>query len=104
MNLARELYEGLEDPIDAPEYKRAVARRQVQIPLDLEVDGKVWHVIAETRDVTPTSMGLVTSLELPERKRIRVRRDENSPWCEAAVVHCVCTVGAYKVGLEMKED
>ncbi len=104
MNLARELYEELKDPIDAPEYKRAVARRQVQIPIDLEVDGKIWRLIADTRDVTPTSMGIVSSQQLPERKRIRVRRDQNSPWSEAVVVHCVSTVGAYKIGLEMIGD
>lgn len=104
MNLARELYEELADPDDAPEYKRSVARRQVSIPIDIELDGKVCRSIADTRDVTPTSMGIISRLDLPERKRIRIRRDENSPWCEAVVVHCVGTVGAYKIGLDMVAD
>ena len=104
MNLARELYDTLKDPVDAPEYKRSSARRKVQIPIDIELDGKVCRSVAETRDVTPTSMGILTSLELQDRQRIRVRRDQDSPWSEAVVVHCVGTVGAYKVGLEMSED
>jgi len=104
MNLAQELYDELPEPVDAPEYKRSCARRQIDIPIEIELDGKICRDIAATRDVTPTSMGILCKLELPERKRIRVRRDESSPWSEAVVVHCADTVGAYKIGLEMISD
>ncbi len=104
MNLAKELYDRLPEPVDAPEYKRSLARRQVYIPIDIELDGKVCSEIAETRDVTPTSMGIICKLELPERKRIRIRRGGSPTWSEAVVVHYVGTVGAYKIGLEMTEE
>lgn len=104
MNLAKELYDRLPEPVDAPEYKRSVARRQVHIPIDIELDGRICAEIAETRDVTPTSMGILCKLELPERKRIRIRRSGGEAWSEAVVVHCVSTVGAYKIGLEIIEE
>ena len=104
MNLAQELYEELPEPVDAPEYKRAFARRKIDIPIEIELDGRICREIAMIRDVTPTSIGLVCKIALPDRKRVRVRRDENSPWSDAVVVHCASTIGAYKIGLEMVSD
>jgi hypothetical protein len=104
MNLARDLYEQLPEPEDAPEYKRSLARRQLRVPIDIEIDGKVSREIAETRDVTPTSMGITCKMELPERARVRVSLAFEGEWSEAVVVHCATTVGAYKIGLEMVEE
>lgn len=104
MNLAQELHDELPEPAGALEYKRSAARRQINVPIEIELDGRICREIASIRDVTPTSMGILCKLELPERKRVRVRRDENSPWSEAIVVHCATTVGAYKIGLEMVGD
>jgi hypothetical protein len=104
MNLARELYEQLPEPYDAPEYKRSAARRQLRVPIDIELDGKVSHEIAETRDVTPTSMGITCKIELPAHKHVRVCLAGEGDWSEAVVVHCAATIGAYKIGLEMLEE
>ena len=85
----------------APEWKRAHARSEVRVALEVEIEGKVFR--AHTQNVSPNSMCVICKADVRSQTTIRVRRAlPGSVWSEGRVRHCTGTFGAYKIGIEFE--
>ena len=103
-NLAKRLYDaaGPEAAPRAAEYRRSLARRTSDVPMEVKANGKVLN--ATIFNVGPDSICVKVREDI-HSKTILVRQacENNAPWYSAEVLHCTETLGAYKLGLKVKD-
>jgi hypothetical protein len=85
---------------DSYEAKRGHPRYTWNRTMELQVDRTMVYV--RSRDICETGIGLVCRCVFPEGVPVHIRRNEGDPWVPARVAHVTQTLGAYKVGVELR--
>ena len=97
-NVAAEIYAEIGDS-SCSEWRRRHPRRDVRVPLDVEIGRRVFR--GYTQNVGPNSMSLICRVPAEMHSQIRIRRAlEDSPWSVGCVRHCTGTFGGHKIGVE----
>lgn len=89
-----------EGKTDAYRSKRALPRHTWDRPLEMLIEDKVEYVYA--RDINSKGVGLVCKTRLQPQGVVHIRSNDAEPWVRCRVVHVTQTVGAYKVGVELR--
>jgi hypothetical protein len=82
--------------------KRKVARYTWDRPLEMLVGEQINYVYA--RDISSNGLGLVCKFRPRPQEVVHIRSSDAEPWIRCRVAHVTQTVGAYKIGVELRFD